>query len=95
MRNTPYYRQYIYDYISLLNKKHFSCLLIYLSRFCVIARRNNWPPLPEKCCFQPCFYQDIDVEIHTDFQKIVRHLYYLWMCKFGYKLCHKCLLDII
>ncbi|XP_043284469.1 secretory carrier-associated membrane protein 5B [Venturia canescens] len=41
--------------------------------------RNNWPPLPDKCCFQPCFYQDIDVDIHTDFQKIVRQLYYLWM----------------
>lgn len=45
-------------------------------------RRNNWPPLPEKCCFQPCFYQDIAVEIPIEFQKIVRHLYYLWMCKF-------------
>ncbi|XP_015599033.1 secretory carrier-associated membrane protein 5A [Cephus cinctus] len=43
------------------------------------ARRNNWPPLPEKCCFQPCFYQDIDVDIPADFQKIVRQLYYLWM----------------
>ncbi|XP_014606141.1 PREDICTED: secretory carrier-associated membrane protein 5A [Polistes canadensis] len=42
-------------------------------------RRNNWPPLPERCCFQPCFYQDIDVEIHAEFQKIVRQLYYLWM----------------
>ncbi|KAF7408445.1 secretory carrier-associated membrane protein 5B [Vespula maculifrons] len=42
-------------------------------------RRNNWPPLPERYCFQPCFYQDIDVEIHADFQKIVRQLYYLWM----------------
>lgn len=42
-------------------------------------RQNNWPPLPDKCCFQPCFYQDIDVEIHTDFQKIVRQLYFLWM----------------
>lgn len=41
--------------------------------------RRNWPPLPEKCCFQPCFYQDIDVEIHSDFQKIVRQLYHLWM----------------
>lgn len=45
-------------------------------------RRNNWPPLPEKCCFQPCFYQDIAVEIPIEFQKIVRQLYYLWMCKF-------------
>ncbi|XP_015513984.1 secretory carrier-associated membrane protein 5 [Neodiprion pinetum] len=43
------------------------------------ARRNNWPPLPEKCCFQPCVYQDIDVDIPADFQKIVRQLYYLWM----------------
>lgn len=44
-------------------------------------RRNNWPPLPEKCCFQPCFYQDINIDIPSEFQKIVRQLYYLWMCK--------------
>ncbi|KAF7270209.1 secretory carrier membrane protein [Rhynchophorus ferrugineus] len=43
------------------------------------VRRNNWPPLPEQCCFQPCFYQDINVDIPLDFQKIVRHLYYLWI----------------
>ncbi|KAL1492599.1 hypothetical protein ABEB36_010838 [Hypothenemus hampei] len=43
------------------------------------VRRNNWPPLPEQCCFQPCFYQDIQVDIPLEFQKIVRHLYYLWM----------------
>ncbi|XP_053982418.1 secretory carrier-associated membrane protein 5A-like [Hylaeus anthracinus] len=42
-------------------------------------KRNNWPPLPDKCCFQPCFYQDIDVEVHSDFQKVVRQLYRLWM----------------
>ncbi|KAF5306016.1 hypothetical protein FQR65_LT07509 [Abscondita terminalis] len=42
------------------------------------VRRNNWPPLPEQCCFQPCFYQDIQVDIPLEFQKIVRYLYYLW-----------------
>ncbi|XP_031825446.1 secretory carrier membrane protein [Nomia melanderi] len=41
--------------------------------------KRNWPPLPEKCCFQPCFYQDIEVEIHTDFQTTVKQLYRLWM----------------
>ncbi|KOX69272.1 Secretory carrier-associated membrane protein 2 [Melipona quadrifasciata] len=44
-------------------------------------QRYNWPPLPDKCCFQPCFYQDIDVEIQTNFHKTVRQLYRLWMCK--------------
>lgn len=43
------------------------------------VRRNNWPPLPEQCCFQPCFYQDIQVDIRPEFQKIVRNLYYLWI----------------
>ncbi|CAH1103083.1 unnamed protein product [Psylliodes chrysocephalus] len=43
------------------------------------VRRNNWPPLPEQCCFQPCFYQDIQVDIPLEFQKIVRTLYYLWI----------------
>lgn len=43
------------------------------------VRRNNWPPLPEQCCFQPCFYQDIQVDIPFEFQKIVRHLYYVWI----------------
>lgn len=33
---------------------------------------------PHRCCFQPCFYQDIQVEIQPEFQRIVRHLYYLW-----------------
>lgn len=40
---------------------------------------RNWPPLSEKCCFQPCFYQDIEVEIRSDFQNTVRQLYRLWM----------------
>ncbi|KAL1473977.1 hypothetical protein MTO96_038330, partial [Rhipicephalus appendiculatus] len=43
------------------------------------ARANNWPPLPEKCCVAPCFYQDIGVDIPLEFQKIVRTVYYLWI----------------
>ncbi|XP_076336935.1 secretory carrier-associated membrane protein 1-like isoform X2 [Tachypleus tridentatus] len=46
------------------------------------VRANNWPPLPAKCCFGPCFYQDISVEIPIEFQKTVRTMYYLWMFYF-------------
>ncbi|CAB3363441.1 Hypothetical predicted protein [Cloeon dipterum] len=43
------------------------------------VRQNNWPPLPQSCCFQPCFYQDINVDIPLEFQKVVRMLYYIWL----------------
>merc|ERR1712226_221527 len=45
---------------------------------------NNWPPLPSWFPIKPCFYHDISLEIPLDFQKTVRHMYYLWM---SYVLC--------
>lgn len=43
------------------------------------ARINNWPPLPACIPFQPCFYQDINVDIPVEFQEHVKRLYYLWL----------------
>ncbi|ELW62423.1 Secretory carrier-associated membrane protein 3 [Tupaia chinensis] len=44
------------------------------------TRRNNWPPLPSFSPVQPCFFQDISMEIPQEFQKTVSTMYYLWMC---------------
>uniref|UniRef100_A0A8C0X2Z4 Secretory carrier-associated membrane protein n=1 Tax=Castor canadensis TaxID=51338 RepID=A0A8C0X2Z4_CASCN len=44
------------------------------------SRQNNWPPLPSFCPVQPCFFQDISMEIPQEFQKTVSTMYYLWMC---------------
>ncbi|CAF0787444.1 unnamed protein product [Adineta steineri] len=42
-------------------------------------RVNNFPPLPTICPCRPCFYQDINIEIPTQFQLWVRYIYYLWL----------------
>lgn len=53
--------------------------------FCFAGRKNNWPPLPENFPVGPCFYQDFSVDIPVEFQKTVKIMYYLWMCKYFFK----------
>ncbi|KAI6192650.1 Secretory carrier-associated membrane protein [Aphelenchoides besseyi] len=40
---------------------------------------HNWPPLPAFVPLEPCFYQDIDVEIPVQFQETVRLIYYVYL----------------
>lgn len=51
------------------------------SLYTLAGRKNNWPPLPEKFPVGPCFYHDIAVDIPIEFQKTVKIMYNLWMCK--------------
>lgn len=73
-----------YNPVLTLHEVKYFQELIYFFLFFSVARQNNWPPLPEKCCVGPCFYQDITVDIPLEFQKVVRAGYYLWMCKYSY-----------
>lgn len=40
---------------------------------------HNWPPVPSFVPVEPCFYQDIDVEIPVQFQETVRLVYYVYL----------------
>lgn len=42
-------------------------------------RPHNWPPLPTIIPIEPCFYQDIEVEIPVQFQKTVTLTYYVFL----------------
>ncbi|KJH52935.1 SCAMP family protein [Dictyocaulus viviparus] len=42
-------------------------------------RPHNWPPLPSFIPIEPCFYQDIEVEIPVQFQKTVTVVYYVFL----------------
>lgn len=40
---------------------------------------HNWPPIPSFVPIQPCFYQDIEVEIPVQFQRTVTLVYYVFL----------------
>uniref|UniRef100_A0A0N5ALX4 Secretory carrier-associated membrane protein n=1 Tax=Syphacia muris TaxID=451379 RepID=A0A0N5ALX4_9BILA len=40
---------------------------------------HNWPPIPSFIPVEPCFYQDIEVEIPVQFQRTVTFVYYVFL----------------
>lgn len=40
---------------------------------------HNWPPIPTVVPIEPCFYQDVDVEIPVQFQETVKMVYYVYL----------------
>ncbi|CAD5210148.1 unnamed protein product [Bursaphelenchus xylophilus] len=45
--------------------------------------QHNWPPLPSFVPVEPCFYQDIDVEVPVQFQETVKMVYYTYLTYVG------------
>jgi len=40
---------------------------------------HNWPPIPAGIPIEPCFYNDIDVDIPVQFQETVKLVYYVYL----------------
>jgi len=49
------------------------------TRHYAVSRVSNWPPLPSWCPVGPCFFQDFDLDIPSEFRMTVKMLYYLWI----------------
>ena len=65
----------MFDMKSAILKLYKNNLIIYFFS----VRENNFPPLPSWFPIKPCFYQDITLEIPSEFQKMVKMVYYTWI----------------